>query len=194
MLSPRVLAGQAGQVAPALQMWEQLVTADSASRPARPAPGQLITGLDPFVLEVHRLVEPDGGAEVLPALPPYACRAHDDVLAAVVAAAAGGQSRLAVLVGGSSTGKTRACWEAVTAPGALPAGWQLWHPYEPARPQALLEGLAAVAPRTVIWLNEAQLYLLEAPADAAERAAAALQAVLGDSGRGPVLVPPAAGR
>ena len=184
----RVLAGHARQTAPALQVWEQLVTADTARRPARPAPGQPITGLDPFALEVHRLVEADSGAEVLPALPPYARRAHDEALAAMVAAAAGGQSQLAVLVGGSSTGKTRACWEAVTAPGALPAGWRLWHPYDPTRPEALLEGLPAVAPRTVIWLNEAQLYLLEAPTDVAERAAAALQTLLADSGRGPVLM------
>ena len=184
----RVLARHARQAAPPLQMWEQLVTADSERRPVRPAPGQPITGLDPFALEVHRLVEADSGAEALPALPPYARRAHDDALAVVVAAAAGGQSQLAVLVGGSSTGKTRACWEAVTAPGALPAGWRLWHPYDPTRPEALLEGLPAVAPRTVIWLNEAQLYLLEAPTDAAERAAAALRTLLADSARGPVLV------
>ena len=184
----RVLAGHARQAAPLLQVWEQLVGADTARRPARSAPGQPIAGLDPFVLEVHRLVEADSGAEALPALPPYARRAHDEALAAVVAAAAGGQSQLAVLVGGSSTGKTRACWEAVTAPGALPAGWRLWHPYDPTRPEALLEGLPAVAPRTVIWLNEAQLYLLEASAGAAERAAAALQTLLADSGRGPVLM------
>jgi len=184
----RVLARHAMQAAPVLQVWEQLVAADTTRRPARSAPGQPMTGLDPFVLEVHRLVEADSGAEVLPALPPYARRAHDEVLAVVVAAAAGGQSQLAVLVGGSSTGKTRACWEAVTAPGALPAGWRLWHPYDPTRPEALLEGLPAVAPRTVIWLNEAQLYLLEAPTDAAQRAAAALQTLLADSGRRPVLV------
>jgi uncharacterized protein YidB (DUF937 family) len=184
----QVLAGYARQAAPLLQMWEQLVEADTARRPGRPSLGQLITRLDPFVLDVHRLIEADSGAEVLPALPPYARRAHDEALAAVVAAAAGGQSQLAVLVGGSSTGKTRACWEAVTTPGALPAGWRLWHPYDPTRPEALLEGLPAVAPRTVIWLNEAQLYLLEAPADAAERAAASLQTLLADSGRRPVLV------
>ena len=116
----RVLAGYARQAAPVLKVWEQLVTADTARRPVRSALGQPITGLDPFVLEVHRLVEADSGAEVLPALPPYARRAHDEALAAVVAAVAGEQSQLAVLVGGSSTGKTRACWEAVTAPGALP--------------------------------------------------------------------------
>jgi hypothetical protein len=184
----RVLAGHARQAAPVLQVWEQLVTADSARRPVRSALGQPITGLDPFVLEVHRLVEASSGAEVLPPLPAYTRRAHDEALAAVVAAVAGEQSQLAVLVGGSSTGKTRACWEAVTAPGALPAGWRLWHPYDPTRPEALLEGLPAVAPRTVLWLNEAQLYFLEAPTDVAERAAAALQTLLADSDRGPVLV------
>src|SRR6266704_1704281 len=62
----RVLAGHAKQAAPVLQVWEQLVTADTARRPVRSALGQPITGLDPFVLEVHRLVEADSGAEVLP--------------------------------------------------------------------------------------------------------------------------------
>ena len=185
----QVLAQRAGQTAPALQVWDQLIAADADRHPAQAGPGQLVNELaDPFLLEVHRPVEVAGGLAVLPALPPYARRAHDEALASVVAAAAGGQSRLAVLVGGSSTGKTRACWEAVTAPGVLPAGWRLWHPYDPTRPEALLEGLPAVAPRTVVWLNEAQLYLLEAPADAAERAAAALWTLLADPGRGPVLV------
>jgi hypothetical protein len=185
----QVLARRAGQGAPALQVWEQLVAADVARRPAESAPGQLVSGLaDPFALEVHKPVEADSGVTVLPALPPYARRAHDEALAAVVAAAAGGQSRLAVLVGEPSTGKTRACWEAVTAPGALPAGWRLWHPYDPTQPEALLGGLPAVAPRTVVWLNEAQLYLLEAPVHAAERAASALRTLLADSGRRPVLV------
>ncbi|GAA2373830.1 hypothetical protein GCM10010170_076580 [Dactylosporangium salmoneum] len=45
-------------------------------------------------------------------------QAHDMRLAAAVAA---GKSRLVVQVGGSSTGKTRACWEAVQA---LPERWR----------------------------------------------------------------------
>jgi len=49
----------------------------------------------------------------LPILPPYVPREHDQVLDQVVAAAADGRSGIAVLVGGSSTGKTRACWEAL---------------------------------------------------------------------------------
>ena len=61
----RVLARHARQAAPALQVWEQLVTADTARRPVRSAPGQPITGLDPFALEVHRLVEADSGVDAL---------------------------------------------------------------------------------------------------------------------------------
>ena len=46
-------------------------------------------------------------------LPGYLPREHDELLSRVVRAAAGGRSGIAVLVGGSSTGKTRACWEAL---------------------------------------------------------------------------------
>ncbi|GAA2746759.1 hypothetical protein GCM10010440_39870 [Kitasatospora cinereorecta] len=37
-----------------------------------------------------------------------------------------------VLVGSSSTSKTRACWQAVQP--LATAGWRLWHPYDPTRP------------------------------------------------------------
>lgn len=69
---------------------------------------------DPFALEVHRPMEADGQPPGLDLLPAYLPRAHDRALAGVVQAAAGGASGVAVLVGGSSTGKTRACWEALT--------------------------------------------------------------------------------
>ena len=68
---------------------------------------------DPFVLEVHRPVQPEDAPPGLPVLPPYVPREHDQVLGQVVRAAAEGRSGIAVLVGGSSTGKTRACWEAL---------------------------------------------------------------------------------
>ena len=48
----------------------------------------------------------------LPELPAYVPREHDRA-GRVVRAAADGHSGIAVLVGGSSTGKTRACWEAL---------------------------------------------------------------------------------
>ena len=102
----RELARLAGQVAPALQVWEQLVAADAAKRAGEASPGHPIAGLNPFALEVHKPVDAIGaGAAGLPALPPYARRAHDEALAAVVAAAASGHSRMAALVGGSSTGE-----------------------------------------------------------------------------------------
>ena len=96
-------------------------------------------------LGVHRVI---GGGP----MPPYVRRAHDELLAAVldpwVAA-----SRLVVVRGGSSTGKTRAAYGAVTS---RLADWQLDYPLDPG---ALKERLAAgVPPRTVLWLGELRQY------------------------------------
>ena len=139
---------------------------------------------DPFALEVHRPVEPDAPQPGLPVLPVYVPREHDAALAEVVTAAAAGASGIAVLVGGSSTGKTRACWQALELLRGLEPGWRLWHPIDP---QAALAGLPGVGPRTVVWLNEAQRYL--DPADGTgEQVAAGLRELLRDRARGPVLV------
>jgi uncharacterized protein YidB (DUF937 family) len=187
-----VLAGWAGEAPPATRAWSRLLQIDQA---ARSVPGErggegtqvgrLIAELsDPFVLEVHRPVVIDSAGADLPVLPPYIRRGHDAELARVVARAAGGRSGMAVLVGGSSTGKTRACWEAVHL---LPPGWRLWHPFDPTRPEAVLAELPRLGPRTVVWLNETQGYL-DTPGDVGERVAAALRTLLIDSGREPVLV------
>ncbi|WP_330342618.1 hypothetical protein [Streptomyces sp. NBC_00557] len=133
-------------------------------------------------LEVHPALD-TGGADRFGALPAYIPRAHDAQLAGVVAAAQMGSSGIAVLVGGSSTGKTRALWEAVRN---LPDGWRLWHPLSPTRPDAVLVGVEDVAPRTVVWLNEAQFYLTPDPLG--EQVAANLRSLLHDPSRGPVLV------
>ena len=139
---------------------------------------------DPFALEVHRPVEPAAPQPGLPVLPAYVPREHDTALAAVVAAAARGASGIAVLVGGSSTGKTRACWQALDPLRGLEPGWRLWHPIDS---QAALAGLPGAGPRTVVWLNEAQRYL--DPADGTgERVAAGLRELLREEARGPVLV------
>lgn len=134
-------------------------------------------------LEVHPALVSEGGQQRLGALPAYVAREFDAQLATVAAAAASGQSGVSVLVGGSSTGKTRAMWEAVKQ---LPADWRLWHPLSPTRPDAILAELADVAPRTVVWLNEAQYYL--GPDLHGERVAAGLRSLLHDTARGPVLV------
>ena len=114
---------------------------------------------DPFVLEVHRPVQPEDAPPGLPVLPPYVPREHDQVLAQVARAAADGRSGIAVLVGGSSTGKTRACWEALALLRDQDPPWRLWHPIDPSRPDAALAELPGIGPRTVVWLNEAQFYL-----------------------------------
>ncbi|MFI8931492.1 helix-turn-helix domain-containing protein [Streptomyces sp. NPDC053474] len=142
-----------------------------------------ISQWDPLDLEVHPALRPASTA-VGQTLPGYVPRAHDRALARVVSAAAEGTSGMAVLVGSSSTGKTRACWEAVKP--LAPKGWRLWHPVDPTRADAALRGLDDVRPRTVVWLNETQHYLGQ-PRHG-ERLAAALHDLLVRPGRGPVLV------
>jgi hypothetical protein len=155
------------------------------------APGMYLDeATDPFQFEVHHLVEADGPHRGLPALPPYVRREHDEKLAAVARGACNGQSGIAVLVGGSSTGKTRACWEilkTLTAPDIPNESWRLWHPLWPFPAAAANQDLPLVAPRTVVWLNEAQRYL--APSGSSgENLAAGLRELLRDPSRGPVLI------
>ena len=142
---------------------------------------------DPFALEVHRPILPEDPPAGLPKLPAYVPREHDQMLAGVVRAAAGGRSGIAVLVGGSSTGKTRACWEALGLLRDEP-GWRLWHPIDTSRPDAALRELPRIGPRTVVWLNEAQFYLQAADGGLGERVAAGLRELLRDPARAPVLV------
>ncbi|MFJ7158145.1 hypothetical protein ACIQUQ_24860 [Streptomyces sp. NPDC101118] len=155
--------------------------ADGPGKPGRP--GRPVGEWDPHDLEVH----PAGPAPASgrgPQLPGYVPRDHDRVLAEAVREAAGGHSRMWVLAGTSSTGKTRACWEAVRP--LAERGWWLWHPFDPTRAEAALADLERVRPRTVVWLNEAQHYLGD-PRHG-ERIAAALHALLTRPERGPVLV------
>ncbi len=153
------------------------------------AAGRLLAEVsDPFALEVHRPVMPEDAPPGLPELPAYVPRKHDQVLGEVVRAAAEGRSGIAVLVGGSSTGKTRACWEALQPLRNQEPGWRLWHPIDPTRPDAALRELSRIGPRTVVWLNEAQFYLGTADARLGEQVAAGLRELLRDSGRAPVLV------
>jgi transcriptional regulator with XRE-family HTH domain len=93
----------------------------------------------------------------LPELPWYVPRDLDEELREAVIEVAG-RGGLVVVVGGSSTGKTRAVYEAVLA--ELPT-WRLFHPADAA------ELAGAVADRqlprggVVVWLDEAQHYLAD---------------------------------
>ena len=152
-----------------------------------PAGWPLAEVTDPFALEVHRPVQLEAPQAGLPELPRYVSREHDTELGAVVQAVAQGSSKIAVLVGGSSTGKTRACWEVLRLLRDQEPGWRLWHPIDPSRADAALRELPAIGPRTVVWLNEAQFYL-DVPGGLGERVAAGLRELLRDRARAPVLV------
>jgi hypothetical protein len=159
-----------------------------AAQMATPVGVPLTEVTDPFALEVHRPVQPDQKQAELPDLPSYLPREHDAALAQAVTVAAQGRSQIAVLVGGSSTGKTRACWEALHLLRDQPRPWRLWHPIDPTRPAAALRELPGIGPRTVVWLNEAQFYLQAAEDRLGEQVAAGLRELLRDPGRAPVLV------
>ena len=174
-----MLAQLGGEVRDALAWSDSDVTV--AGRP-------LDEVIDPFALEVHRPVQPEDAPPGLPVLPLYVPREHDEVLGQVVRAAAEGRSGIAVLVGGSSTGKTRACWETLALLRDRDPPWRLWHPIDPSGPDAALRELAGIGSRTVVWLNEAQFYLAAAEAGLGERVAAGLRELLRDPGRAPVLV------
>ncbi|MGW6982561.1 transcriptional regulator [Streptomyces sp. NPDC054932] len=165
---------------------------NAGSRPAdtaaRAGLGVAIRDLDPFSLKAHPSpVNPssrtDGGR--LTSLPGYVPRPHDCALADVVEAALAGESGMLFPVGEPSSGKTRACWEALQP--LAEHGWRLWHPYEPTHVDATIAELEQIGPRTVIWLYEAQRHL-GAPSEAGERFSAALRALLRDPARTPVLV------
>jgi hypothetical protein len=155
---------------------------------SRTPAGRLEEVTDPFALEVRRPVQLEDPQPGLRELPVYVPREHDALLEQVVRAAAGGRSGIAVLVGGSSTGKTRACWEALQVLRTQPGQWRLWHPIDPTRPDAALRELPGIGPRTVVWLNEAQFYLDPADGVLGERVAAGLRELLRAPARAPVLV------
>ncbi|MFD7631456.1 hypothetical protein ACFV7Q_36530 [Streptomyces sp. NPDC059851] len=136
---------------------------------------------DPFALHVHEVIESD--EEDLPGkLPVYVAREHDELLHLRVKVALGGGSALAMLSGESSTGKTRACWEAVQS---LPDQWRLWAPLST---DQALEELSLVAPHTVIWLDEAHTFFLTPGSPSGPRLAAELTELLRLRRRAPVLL------
>jgi tetratricopeptide (TPR) repeat protein len=134
---------------------------------------------------VHRAITLPGQDDATPALPLYVRRGHDVRLGEVVAEVVAGAGRIVVLVGGPAAGKTRACWEAIRG---LPDGWRVWHPIDPSRPDAAAAALGEVGSHTVVWLNEAQHYLLTADPGTGERVAAGLRRLLADPARAPVLI------
>ncbi|MFF0094557.1 alpha/beta fold hydrolase [Streptomyces canus] len=120
---------------------------------------------DPTDLGVHRAAQtadPRGSTAVdleREQLTPYLVREHDHRLREHLATAArAGTSLFALLVGESTTGKTRALYEAVLG---LAPDHVLLHPADAEELEQLLDD-GTVVQGTVLWLNETQRYLLGA--------------------------------
>ena len=154
---------------------------DKGTLKVKTPPGRPVSEVqDPFALEVHEAINPSGVA--LPQLPAYVPRQHDGDLEKVVDRALAGESDLAVLLGNSSTGKTRSAWEQVRR---LPHEWRLWHP---ASPDELLAKLPGTVPHTVLWLNELHRYLYTDDLGRDETIAARVLESLQDPRRDPMLI------
>ncbi|MFF4364481.1 hypothetical protein [Streptomyces sp. NPDC001594] len=143
------------------QSWPKWLQA--AHGPAAPAGLSTIREADPTALGVHRAAavgpQPGSAAEEHlrgGRLTPYLIREHDRLLRQYLAAAAqGGSSAFAVLLGESTTGKTRALYEALLEQAP---DHRLLHPTDAEDLQQLFTD-GVVVPGTVLWLNETQRYL-----------------------------------
>lgn len=147
--APRDERGWASLLAEAKQTRDSLtapgrMTGDGRLRRA----GRPVREWDAVTLGVHKAI---GGW----ALPSYMTRQHDALLRVVLDPGVA-RSRLVVLRGGSSTGKSRAAFEAVAD---RLADWPLQFPRTPAALSRLLE--EGVSHRTVVWLDELEHYVEE---------------------------------
>lgn len=118
---------------------------------------QRIKYCDPIALGVHRAIQDisDGRKMKRPdVLPAYIKRDFDDDLVMALSRCMR-SSGLILLVGTSSTGKTRSAYEALKS--VMPN----WKVVQPITPQRLLAVLTEISnwKKTIIWLNEAQDYL-----------------------------------
>ncbi|NUT96703.1 MAG: hypothetical protein HOY78_32245 [Saccharothrix sp.] len=162
--------------------------------PVRALPaGREISGLRLRLIGL-RTARHDGVAPDREALPAYVGRPFTQVLHAAVAQVQRGASAVVVLVSDSSSGKTRAAYESLlhrpegSDSNLVEAGWRLWPALHYADPTTMVEEVPRIAPCTVVWLDEAQRYLLDPPPDVRTRLCADLHALLADRDRGPVLV------
>lgn len=151
------------------------------------ARGKPVAESSPFDLDVHRAIEldPDSSSGLLPALPEYIIRAHDLRLDEIISTLP--DRAMIILVGSSSTGKSRALWEAVQA---LPDDWRIWQPIRTDPPETLLKALAGekIAPRTILWLDNLHNFIMPSASELGEKVAAGLRDLLVNAGQGPVLV------
>jgi len=145
---PPILVSIVGTL-PALYLaWRAVpgaVSPPGSDTAGKPAYGRLAERWDPVELGVHPVI---GGGP----MPPYVRRLHDELLWTALDPAVA-TSRLVVVRGGSSTGKTRAAYEAVSA---RLSDWRLDYPRNAAALAARLD--AGIPTGTVLWLGELRQY------------------------------------
>ena len=127
-----------------LAAWQRTLDADQ-----RPANARRFEEATARELGVHAAINtPDTDGE----LPSYVSRDFDDKLRRAIAARAG-EGAFVVLVGGSSTGKTRSLYEAVHE--TIPDYWLI----QPPETRAIVDLLDAPPDKTVLWLDELDRFL-----------------------------------
>jgi hypothetical protein len=142
------------QVTSWLARYDDLVLRLEQHRPPQPARAAAlmapVSEWNPFALGVHHAITVNS-ANLAETLTPYVPRSHDVQLRRLLNERR--SAVMAVLVGESSTGKTRGMLEAVRA--CVP-DWPVAHPPDAESLVALIETLRAPV---VLWLNETQRYL-----------------------------------
>ncbi|UFS99400.1 hypothetical protein [Nocardia huaxiensis] len=163
--------------------WRALLLSAKEIRDQRQLPGEdrqpagrpaarCVSDWSPYLLGVHRALT-GSGATAQADLTPYLMRPHDRKLrTALTEIAEGGPSRLIVLTGASTTGKTRALFEAAAA---IADGWPMVCPGNSEELRRLCSEHAAIGrsaegrrpvtaplhPQSVIWLDEAQRHIFD---------------------------------
>jgi hypothetical protein len=130
--------------------WERIHHSSSGVRFDEDSDRSRVDTAVPRELGIHNAIPGGAGADDLPT---YVRRSFDFQLRAVLSAKLPDRGNFVVLVGGSSTGKTRSLYEAIYE---LVPDWSLVQPTQAAD----LLDLRNTPPRsTVFWLDELQQYL-----------------------------------
>ena len=138
-----------------------------------------VTAWNAFDLGVHAAIDTE--ADDPPGPPSYICRSHDQELRGLLSGE--GDARMVVLVGGSCTGKTRACYEAVRE---RLGSWLMFRPADASELERLLLMQRTDEP-AVVWLDEAHIYL-DGQFQRGTEAARCLQHVLSGESRSLVVI------
>ncbi|WP_327742828.1 hypothetical protein OHO28_51395 [Streptomyces europaeiscabiei] len=131
---------------------ENTAPPDAAPSKAVAAENRRLRDFHPEHLGVHRAVQDTDGQRKVPS---YVTRPHDRRLQTVLRQAETDTAFFILIIGGSSTGKTRTAYEALRQKHG---GWNVFRPRDAGDLRAFLQQHRAHH-ETIVWLDEAQRYL-----------------------------------